>query len=135
MPTSTTSREQFSEQQQRATEASRRGQDELHAATRAWGNYIHVLMNTMSGHRRGEAALAEMIDGWFEMTHHVLEAQRQFTRSLLPMTTPVLDATYSAAEEATRATREAVRTTTTSSREASSREASSRESPGARKDS
>lgn len=125
MPTSTASREQFSEQQRRASEAARRGQEELHAATRAWSDYAHVLLSTITGHRRGEAALAEIIDTWFDMNHHMFNAQRHFTKSLLPMTAPVLDATYSAAEEATRATREAARTTTSSSRE----------TPAARKDS
>jgi hypothetical protein len=122
MPTSITSREQLSQQRERANEASRLGHEELRAAARAWDHYIDVLMSTFCGHRRGEAALADIIDSSFDMAHHLLDAQRQFTKSLLPMTTSVLNATYSAAEEATRATREAARATT-----------SPRETPAARK--
>jgi hypothetical protein len=111
MPTSTASREQLIE---RASEANRRGHEELRAAARAWRHYVDVLMNTVTGQRRGEPALADIVDSWVDMTHHMIDAQRQFTKSLLPMTTPVLDASYSAAEEATQATREAAQTTVSS---------------------
>jgi hypothetical protein len=138
MATSTPPRQQFSQQRERASKTTQQGYEELRAAARTWGDYIDVLTSTWWGHRRGEPAAADIIDRWFDMTHHLLDAQRQFSKSLLPMTTAVVTATHRAnreaaqatADEAARATREATRTATTGPRETSPQESS-----GARKDS
>ena len=134
MATSTPPRQQFSQQREHASETAQQGYEELRAATRAWGDYIDVLTSTLWGHRRGEPAADEIIDRWFDMTHHMLDAQRQFSKTLLPMTTSVLNATHRAteetaqatgeaaqatADEAARATRETARTTTTSPQQSS----------------
>lgn len=111
MATSTPPRQQFGQQRQRASDTAQQGYEELRAAARAWSDYIDVLTNTLWGHRRGEPAATAIIDRWFDMTHHILDAQRQFSKSLLPMTTSVVNATYRAADETTRATREAAQAT------------------------
>ena len=144
MATSTPPRQQFSQQRERASETVQQGYEELRAAARAWGGYIDVLTSTFWGHRRGEPAAADIIDTWFDMTHHMLDAQRQFSKSLLPMTTSAVNATYRATDEAARATREAVEATANEAARAT-REAArttttppatgTGEAPGARKDS
>ena len=111
MATSTPPRQQFGQQRQRASDTTQQGYEELRAAAHAWSDYIDVLTNTLWGHRRAEPAAAAIIDRWFDMTHHILDAQRQFSKSLLPMTTSVVNATYRAADETTRATREAAQAT------------------------
>ena len=111
MATATPPRQQFGQQRQHTSDTAQQGYEELRAAARAWGDYLDVLTNTFWGHRRGEPAATDLIDRWFDMTHHMLDAQRQFTKSLLPMTTSVVNATYRAADEATRATHQAAQAT------------------------
>jgi hypothetical protein len=144
MTTSAPARQQFSQQRERASETAQQGYEELRAAARAWGDYIDVLTSTFWGHRRGEPAAGDIIDRWFDMTHHMLDAQRQFSKSLLPVTTSVVNATYRVADEATRATREAAQATADeaawATREAARTTTSppatrTGEAPGARKDS
>jgi len=112
MATSTLPRQQFAQQRQRASDTAQQGYEELRAAARAWSGYLDVLTNTLWGHRHGEPAAAVLIDRWFDMVHHMLDAQRQFSKSLLPMTTSLVNATYRAADETTRTTREAAQATT-----------------------
>jgi hypothetical protein len=107
MAPSTPPRQQFNQQRERAGETAQQGYEELRAAAHAWSDYLDVVTSTLWGHRRGQPAAADIIDRWFDMTHHILDAQRQFSKSLLPITTSVFHATSRATDDATRATREA----------------------------
>jgi hypothetical protein len=45
------------------------------------GHYLDVLMSTICGQRRGEPALSDIIDSWFDMTHHMVDARRQLPKA------------------------------------------------------
>jgi hypothetical protein len=111
MATSTPPRQQFNQQRERASETAQQGYEELRAAAHAWSDYIDVVTSTLWGHRRGQPAAADIIDRWFDMTHHILDAQRQFSKSLLPITISVFNATSRATDDASRATREVAQVT------------------------
>jgi hypothetical protein len=100
--------------QQHIGRATQTGQDAMSTALRGWAETAQTVLGLGAGERNeGVPSPDRFIDTWYEVAEEALAAQREFTKALLSVGVPVIDAmsrsvtstieaTQEATEEATR---------------------------------
>lgn len=108
--TATTSQEHF-------TSAAKTGQEAMSTALRSWGETVQTVLGMGAG--RGEVPSPDhLVDVWFDAASEALTAQREFTKALLTVGTPMLDAMGRAARHTADTVQEATQKATDAAQEA-----------------
>lgn len=95
--------------QDRFSQAAHAGQNAMDTAIRAWGHTWQQSTGDRGKQSSRVPDAGELIDTWFDVTGELLFAQREFTKALLTLSQPGLDAVTRAAQQATKATQPVIR--------------------------
>src|SRR4051812_41711907 len=103
--------------QEHITRAARTGQEAISTALRGWGETAQTVLG-LGATREGDVPSPDrLIDTWFDIADEALNAQREFAKALLTISTPLVDAVSRTATRTIEATQQATNGATEATRE------------------